>query len=278
VLPQQPSVVHVGGVTAVYWSDETTAITLAEIADRAGPWPGIPDPAPMRVRLILATSDAQFDSITAGRVPDWGAAAAFPASRTIVLQVGRDHRRVLRHELAHIALHSVVRRVPRWFDEGYAAHAAGEWDQHDVLRVNWIVLRGVVPTMAGLDRHIREGGAAEAEASYALAATAVRLLERLGGERGLEPLITNMGDAPNLDEALRSTYQITLGQFEVMWRRDLRKRYGWLLIFSSVTLFWAFVGLLLVVLWARRRQRDRERRAALEDGWIVPEDQWNPNA
>jgi hypothetical protein len=177
-----------------------------------------------------------------------------------VLQVDRDYRRLLRHELAHLALHSVVRRVPRWFDEGYAAQ------------------RGVVPTLAGLDRHIREGGAVEAEASYALATTAVRLLERLGGGRGLEPLITSLRDTPNFDEALRGTYQITLGQFEAMWRRDLRKRYGWLLIFSSVTLFWAFVSLLLMVLWARRRQRDRERRQALENGWFVPEDEWNPNA
>lgn len=277
-LPQQPSVVHVGSVTAVYWSDEATAIALAELSDRAGPWPGIPEPPPRRIRLILATGDAHFDSLTAGRVPEWGAAAAFPGSRTIVLQVGRDHRRVLRHELAHLALHSVVRRVPRWFDEGYAAHAAGEWDQHDVVRVNWIVLRGVVPTLAGLDRHIREGGAVEAEASYALATTAVRLLERLGGDRGLEALINTLRSTPNFDEALRSTHQVTLGQFEVMWRRDLRKRYGWLLIFSSVTLFWALVGLLLVVLWARRRRRDRERRQALEEGWFVPEDEWNPNA
>jgi hypothetical protein len=277
-LPQQPSVVHVGSVTAVYWSDEATAIALAELADRGGPWPGIPQPPTRRIRLVIATDDAQFDSITAGRLPEWGAAAAFPGSRTIVLRVDRDHRRLLRHELAHLALHSVVRRVPRWFDEGYAALAAAEWDQADVLRVNWIVLRGVVPTLAGLDRHIREGGAVEAEASYALATTAVRLLEHLGGERGLEPLITTLRDTPNFDAALRGTYQITLGQFEAMWRRDLRKRYGWLLIFSSVTLFWAFVSLLLMVLWARRRQRDRERRQALENGWFVPEDEWNPNA
>ncbi len=277
-LPQQPSVVNVGSVTVVYWSDEATAIALAELADRGGPWPGIPQPPPQRIRLVLATNDAQFDSITAGRLPEWGAAAAYPGSRTIVLQVDRDYRRLLRHEMAHLALHSVVRRVPRWFDEGYAAHAAAEWDQADVLQVNWIVLRGVVPTLAGLDRHIRDGGAVEAEASYALATTAVRLLERLGGERGLEPLITTLRDTPNFDEALRGTYQITLGQFETMWRRDLRRRYGWLLIFSSVTLFWAFVSLLLVVLWARRRQRDRERRQALENGWFVPEDEWNPDA
>ncbi len=270
--------VHVGRVTATYWSSEATAIALAEFADRAGPWPGIPDPPRRRIQLVLAPSQAHFDSLTAGRVPEWSAAAAFPATSTIVLQPGRDHRQVLRHELAHLALHSVVRRVPRWFDEGYATRAAGEWGQLDALRVNWVVLRGVVPTLTGLDRHIREGGAVDAEASYALATTAVLLLERLGGERGLEPLLTTLRGTPDFDLALRATHQVTLGQFEQMWRRDLRKRYGWLLVFSSVTVFWAFVGLLLVALWARRQRRDRQRRQALENGWFVPEDQWNPNA
>jgi len=270
--------VRVGRVTVVYWSGEANAVQLGEFADRAGPWPGIPDPPQHPIRIVLATSDAQFDSLTRGRIPEWGAAAAFPAARTIVLKLGPSQRRTLRHELAHLALHSVVRRVPRWFDEGYATHAAGEWDEGRALQVNWIVLRGVVPSLAELDRYMRQGGAVEAGASYALAATAVRLLERLGGERGLEPLIAALGGSGDFDLALRATHQITLGQFEDMWRRDLRRRYGWLLVFSSVTVFWALAGLLLVALWMRRRRHDEERRKALEEGWFVPEDEWNPNA
>ncbi len=270
--------VHVGRVSAVYWSNETTAIALAEYADRAGPWPCIPNPPPRPIRLVLATDDSQFDSLTRGRVPEWGAAATFPATRTIILKLSPDHRRVLHHELAHLALHSVVRHAPRWFDEGYATRAAGGWNQGEAMRLNWVVLRGAVPTLAELDRHIRTGAALEAEVSYALATTAVRLLERLGRDRGLEPLIEAMRGTGDFDLALRVTYQITLGQFEVMWRRDLRKRYGWLLVFSSVTVFWAFVALLLAALWARRRHYDSERRENLDVGWDVPEDQWNPGA
>lgn len=266
-----------GRVSAVYWPGEkAAAVALAEFADRAGPWPGIRNPPQHRIRLIIAPSAAHFDSLTAGRVPEWGAAAAFPASNTIVLALSRDHQRVLRHELAHLALHSVVRRVPRWFDEGYAARAAGEWDRLDALRVNWALLRGVLPSLEELDRHIRQGAAVEAEASYALATTAVLLLERLGGDRGLGPLLQTLRGTSDFDLAVRATHQITLGQFEELWRRDLRKRYGWLLIFSSVTVFWAFIGLLLAALWAWRRQRDRLRRQALDDGWAVPEDLWNP--
>jgi MYXO-CTERM domain-containing protein len=266
-------------VSAVFWSgNETAATALAEMADRSGPWPGIPNPPRYPIRLVIASDKRQFDSITAGRVPEWGAAASFPASNTIVLRLTPDHRRVLRHELAHLALHSIVQRVPRWFDEGYAARAAGEWDRLEALRVNWALLRGVRPSLGALDRHIREGGAAEAEVSYALATTAVLQLERMGGERGLEPLIEALGNTSDFDLAMRATYQLTAGQFEERWQRDLRQRYGWLLILSSLTVFWAFATLLLVALWARRRKRDEGRREALDEGWVVPEDPWDSTA
>ncbi len=269
---------HLGRVTVVYWSgSERAATTLAEMADRLNRWPGLPDAPALPVRIILARNDRQFDSLTAGRIPEWGAAATFPATRTVVLKPTPDFQRVLRHELAHLALHSVVRRVPRWFDEGYAARAAGEWDRLEALRVNWALLRGVVPSLRDLDRHLRSTGrATEAEASYALATSAVLHLERLGGDRGLEPLLTTLASTSDFDLALRATHQLTLGQFETLWRDDLRKRYGWLLLITSLSAFWGFVALLLVALWTRRRRRDRLRREALDDGWVVPADEWNP--
>jgi hypothetical protein len=141
--------------------------------------------------------------------------------------------------------------------------------------VNWALLRGVTPSLADLDVHIREGGAAEAQASYALATTAVLMLERMGGERGLKPLIDALSGSSDFDLALRATYQITAGQFEEQWRKELKRRYGWLLLLTSLTVFWAFATLLLIALWARRRRRDRGRREALDDGWVVPEDHWN---
>jgi len=44
----------------------------------------------------------------------------------------------------------------------------------------------------------------DAEAGYALAATAVLLLQRWGGERGLAPLIANLPHAESFDAALRA--------------------------------------------------------------------------
>src|SRR5206468_6567761 len=62
----------------------------------------------------------------------------------------------LRHELAHLALRWHVRRhVPLWFEEGYAAVAAQEWDRLDALRLNWQLARGVHMNLDDVDRALR---------------------------------------------------------------------------------------------------------------------------
>lgn len=270
VALQGPEMVQVGRVTAVYWPEtEATAIALAEQSDPAAQWPGL-DGAIQQFafRLVVTPNQRTFDSVTAGRIPGWGAGATFPSTNTIVLVAGRNIHQVLRHEMAHLTLRHAVGRVPLWFDEGYASRAAGEWSRLEALRVNWAMVRGRVPTLQQLNRELRSG-AAGARASYALATTAVLFLERLGREQGLAHFMRTLQDTPDFDRALRRTYGLTFDQFESLWREELRKRYGWLLLATSFSFFWSVVAVVLLGLWARRRRRDRVRRAALDEGWVV---------
>lgn len=268
---QGPGVVRVGRVTAVYWPEtEITAVRLAERAESEAQWPGLRGPATFPMRLIVTPDRRTFDSVTAGRLPTWGAGVAFPGTNTIVVTSDAGVQQVLRHELAHLALRNAVGRVPRWFDEGYASRAAGEWSRLDALRVNWAFVRGEVPTLNAMNRHLRLG-AADANASYALATTAVLLLERLGGERGLTPLMDALVGTADFDQALRQAYGLTLGQFEARWHKDVKSRYGWLLLITSFSGFWTVVAGVVLVVWVRRRRRDRVRRAALDEGWVVLE-------
>lgn len=267
-----------GEVTAVYWpGQEAVAAALAEMADGIGSWPGLPDAPRGPIRLIIAENTRRFDSVTWRRLPAWGVGAAFPGSRTVLIRLDGDPRRVLRHELAHLALHDAVRRVPLWLDEGYAARAAGEWDRLDGLLMNWRLLGGRVPTLDRVTAALR-GHRPEAEAAYAFATTAVLYLERLGGDRGLAPLLANLAADPDLDRALRTTYGLTLAQFETAWRGDLKGRYGWLLLFTSFTALWLMVLLVVGAAWRYRRRRDRVRREHLDEGWVIPTDPEGPSA
>lgn len=212
---------------------------------------------------------AQLDSLMRGRGPAWGAGFAMPGARTIVIRADRGNpRQTLRHELAHFGLHDAIPvRVPLWFDEGYAAIAAGEWDRLDGLRLNLTVARGRVPNFYELDRALR-AGESTAEAAYALAASAVAMMARRHPRHTLEPLLTRLAAGESFDSALLATTGSTPGRFEVEWQKDVRKRYG-LLVWAAAGGLWLFVALgVIVAAWLRRR-RDRPRRAALDQGWVV---------
>lgn len=264
----------VGRATAVYWPGvENIAVSLAELADVSTDWPGLTQGWHSPLTVLIASDQSTFDSLTRGIIPEWGAGVAYPFRNTIVLKLNGDPRRVLTHELAHLALHSRVRRTPLWFSEGYAVRAAGEWGRLSGLRVNLALALGRVPGFATLDRDLR-GGATTAGSAYALAATAVLLLERMGRERGLAPLFERWNAVGGLDQALRETHLVTLDQFEEAWRKDTRTRYGWLAYLSSFTVFWMIVGGLVSVLWYSRIKRDRLRREQLDSGWDVPSQEW----
>src|SRR5881409_102087 len=267
LLAQGPAAVSVGRVTAVAWPPQQgLAVALAEAADRSPPFPGVGPLADRPIRLILAPTRARFDSLTRGRLPSWSEGAAFPDAGTVVLLSAGPPDRLpaaLRHELAHLALRWRVRRMlPLWFEEGYAAVASGEWDRLDALRLNWQLARGVSLDLDALDRALR-ADRAEAGSAYGLATTAVLLLDRWGGERGLGPLIDNLAREPTFDAALRATYHVTEGDFESRWQRDVAQRYGWISWAGAAGVFWAALGLVLAWLVRVRRRRDRARKALL---------------
>src|SRR2546427_7231813 len=75
----------------------------------------------------------------------------------------------------------MIRRPPRstlfpyttlfrslWFEEGYAAVAAGEWDRLDALRLNWQVARGMQLDLDELDRKSTRLNSSHSQISYAV--------------------------------------------------------------------------------------------------------------
>jgi hypothetical protein len=251
-----------------YPSEAVLAHSLLDAAVAHDTFPGLPRPR-NQVLLALAPDKRRFRDWVGPGAPEWGAAITFPESRRIVMQ-GRaggaeagDPREVLRHELAHLALHEYLGdSPPRWFDEGYASYAAHEWTREDALSTNLALAFKGTPTFDELDADFG-AGATTAQNAYALAYRAVVELAALDTARGLSRFFQNWHEQNSMNRAMRETFGLTLAGFEHLWQQRTRRRYGAIAILSDFTLGGVLLVVVIIPLYVARRQRDRRRMAAL---------------
>ncbi|MHB1224548.1 MAG: peptidase MA family metallohydrolase [Gemmatimonadaceae bacterium] len=252
-----------------YPRDLPLARSLLTAALARDSFPGLPRPR-RAVIIAIAPDVARFREWIGPTVPEWGAAVAMPARSRIVVRgrgagaaAGGEPRTVLRHELAHLALHEAMDDLPpRWFDEGYASYAAGEWGRDELLATNLALLFRPLPTLDALDRQLT-AGAQEARSAYALSHRAVAELASLDSERGLSMMFAYWKDGGRLDRAVRRAYGITLDGFEERWQRRTRLRYGVLALVGDLTVATVFALAVMIPLSVARRRRDRQRMERL---------------
>lgn len=253
-----------------YPADEALMRSLLASAVGRDSFPWLPRPR-ARVLIAIAPDERRFREWIGPAAPEWGSAIAFPSQRTIIMQgrsAGSDAGNpliVLRHELAHLALHeSLGERVPRWFHEGYASVAAGEWGRQEVLATSMALLLRGMPSLDSLDQTFT-GGAQRADAAYALAHRAVAELAALDPERGLTLFFDYWRETGSSDLAIRRAFGITQAQFEERWRSRTRRQYGALAIVADLSLVAAILMTIVVPLYMARRRRDKRRLAAMRD-------------
>jgi hypothetical protein len=244
-------------------------------AREAGRLPGLSADAPtfgQPLRIILAPDAKRFREATGGRAPDWGAGVAAPDEGLIVLRAYggtsgayNELRGLLRHELAHVALHRYLAgaRIPRWFDEGYAVWAAGELDTDAawLLRIAFATDRA--PPLDSLELSWPEMST-DARVAYLLAASAVQYLVDESGTRGLELFLQRWRTGRDFEAALAGTYGLSLDQLELHWRTSVRRRYGWFAALTQSAVFITFAALGILALFFVRKRRDRARLAQLK--------------
>jgi hypothetical protein len=141
----------------------------------------------------------------------------------------------------------------------------------EALRLNLAVVRGGVGDLRTLDAALRQSEA-EAATAYALAGSAVLLLARSNPAQSLDALFAKLGTGTGFEEAVGITTGYTLGTFERAWQKDLRRQYGWF-VWLVAGGGWTILGVVVLVTARWRRKRDAPRRAALDTGWDVTEDE-----
>ncbi len=265
------------------WIAETDLSAVARLlSERDGifrPFPGLAGasqsgraPADGPIRIVLVRDLACLAALgLSDPGADWVAGLAVLGERTIALRVERSGASipavaaVLRHELAHVALHvASAGRAPRWLQEGYAQLESGTWDWSEAWRLRWTFLRGSGERLQEI-RLAFPRDPDGARLAYQLSYTAVQTLWELSGERGFSGFVAELAEGATTDQAFRAVFGITEGQFAERWQQSVEGRYGLLYTLSRAGAFSALISIPL--LWAslRRRRIRRERMEQLRE-------------
>jgi hypothetical protein len=210
-------------------------------------------------------------------MPRWAAGVAHSESGEIVIaQHAPDGSRtdldgLLRHELAHVALHRATggQPLPRWFHEGIAESFGAGIDLLRSQTLAGAIFGPGVPPLATLEDNFHGTDAIAATVGYAAARDFVNYLRDRDDKDGAElrQVLTEIRHGRSFDAALVKVYGRTLEELDAEWRSGLTGRYAWFPVISSGGLPLAAVTPLILVAAVRRRRLLRAgwERLARED-------------
>lgn len=222
-------------------------------------WPGVTE-----VRVGEGNNELAALWVPESAAPRWAAGMAHPRGNLVVLDATALRRdggiRLIRHELAHVALAAFGGPdLPRWFQEGFAVIAAGEWDTASALAMVRVA-REQTP-MRALEFGFPDVPG-DVPMAYAQSASFVEHLLRKGGRAGFVSLIEKVRDGMPFDEALAAS----IGPREALeseWREQISFRWSWLPVVSGTGTLFVVAAVLCVLGWRRRRRQHAEGLARL---------------
>lgn len=245
-------------------TDKRLAQSLLASAQANDTFPGLPRPK-ARVLIGVAPNAEIFRAWVGPAAPEWGAAIAMPDLQRIIMHGSAgnssagDPMVVLRHELAHLALHEALGNLPqRWFDEGYASFAAGEWNRTTAIETSVTLMWRAMPEAVELDAEFG-GGASRASYAYALSHLAVSEMSGIDARRGLANFFTYWKETGSYERAVRQAFGMTTAGFDDYWHSRVRRRYGALALMANLSLAFGFVAVLIGPAYFAKRRRNRIR-------------------
>ncbi len=228
------------------------------------------------VDVYLAGSETAFDSLVGGRFPEWGAAAAIPFLKRIVIKspgsfsLKRPLRELLSHEYAHLALahRTSLHSPPRWFDEGFAMVVSMEWSWTENLAMNLAAVTGDFVSLREIDR-VNRFGRAKARLAYAESYLAVKYLFDTYGTEAVNLFLDEIARGSSMDRALMTATGSNYADFEREMRIYLQGRFNLVGLLADTMYLWlglaviVIIGFVLTVLRRKRYYRKWEEEEKL---------------
>ncbi|MBN2031468.1 hypothetical protein JW824_14640 [bacterium] len=228
------------------------------------------------IKIIIASSEQEFNTLTGQQIPEWGVAATDPQMSAIYLKspylsrAETDLEKVIVHELSHVIMGMVLegKSIDRWFDEGFAQYEAGEQGVRGTILLARSLVTGNIIWLNEVD-DVLTFQRQKAALAYQVSYMAVQYLVDTYGKDMVVNIIQSLRDGKEMDEALFLSIGIGFQNFQDNWYATMKKKYVYYLFLDfpflfSLTLLVLFFTALVVT---RRRMVKKRRVWELEESY-----------
>jgi len=231
---------------------------------------------PDTVRIVIAHTPEEFDRLTGGSIPGWGAGAARPVQNLIIVKSPRFSKSrkrqevILAHELSHILLSHISgkRVIKRWFDEGLAQYLSGEKAGGSIVSIARAAVTGSFIHLDDIE-YVLTFQQVRATLAYAESRAAIDYIIREYGPGAVRGILDHVSRQDGLENALMAELGVDEAGFERLLFLDLKKRYRWAIVLDtrilvSLVMVVLFIGAYINVL---RKKREYNEDDEIETGY-----------
>ncbi len=216
-----------------------------------------------RPSIYIVNSTARFQELVQSKFPDWGAAAAIPFNKMIVIKsprlfnINKPIEELLAHEYAHLALHERTgfHQPPRWFDEGLAMYVSTEWNWSDYLALSKASIFGQILPLDSIE-YLNRFNESQAHVAYAESYLSTRYFYEEYKAKSVQVFLDSIRAGNRVSDALLASTGSTYREFDDEVRLYIQNHYNISTLFMDTMFLWLGLALIvLVAVFVRYRKR-----------------------
>ncbi|HOD66229.1 MAG TPA: peptidase MA family metallohydrolase [candidate division Zixibacteria bacterium] len=240
-----------------YYFDQPHYIDLADTAlerARRQLFGLVRDTLTYRADVYLVDNADKFQGLVRGRIPDWGAAVAYPSKGRIAVKspdkfnLGKPLAQLLTHEYAHLVMaqRTGFHEAPRWFDEGLAQRVSTEWSWLDNVAMSKAAVFGQYLPLAEIEL-MNRFNEDKAHVAYAQSLVAVNYFFDAYGVAAVNVFLDAVREGASYDAALMRATGSDYAGFEEEFRRYWSGRFNLVTLLADMMWLWFALAVIVVV-------------------------------
>lgn len=216
--------------------------------------------------FVYLTGDlSEFNELVSEHFPDWGAAAAIPLKKRIVIKspdkfnLNKSLQQLLMHEYAHLAVYqkSIFQEPPRWINEGIAQYISMEWTWSNNIAMGKASVFGQTIDLDEIEL-VNRFSEQKAQVAYAESYLAVKFLLKNYGQNAVKVYLEQTNQMHSPEDVIYITTGSTWKEFQADFNKYVHQQFNYVSLFMDTIYLWIALAIIVIYTFFVKYKKRRE--------------------